>query len=342
MSDFAARLRHDPSLYPHSLEPVSDALLMVEMSPESFAAASFLDQRILGPQTPGRWAAAQAIDATMAEVAHGPIGYIFHIGHVGSTLLARIMGAHAAVHSLREPATLRTMARLLPDLETAESQISPAAFERRLATLAKLWGRTYAPGQRTIVKATSFASELAERLLALPAATPSLAMHVKPEVYIASILGGETSRQELQTLVQPRLRRLHKRLGAAAWRLYELGIGERAAASWASEMVTLESVDAGRLSWIDFQAFLADPQAGLATAFAATGFAVDAVEVAAIATGPLMTRYSKGPEHAYTPELRGQVLDQAREEHGADIARGMAWLEAAGRDHPLIAKALDR
>lgn len=342
MSDFAQRLRQDPSLYPHSYEPVSDALLMAEMSPAAFAAASFLDQRILTPQLQARWAAGAAIDATMEEMARSDVSYIFHIGHVGSTLLSRMMGAHAAVHALREPAPLRTMAQLWGEIDTAESLVAPAAFDRRLTTLVKLWARTYAPGQRTVVKATSFASELAGRLLAEPQAGHSLAMYVKPEIYIASILGGDNSRQELQALVQARLRRLHRRLGGDAWRLAALGLGERAAVSWASEMAALESVDPGRLTWIDFEAFLATPDAGLAAAFAATGFAVDPAEVTAIATGPLLTRYSKGPEHAYTPELRGQVLDQARQEHGAEIARGLAWLEAAGRDHPLIAKALDR
>ena len=342
MSDFAQRLRQDPSLYPHRYEPVSDALLMAEMSPAGFAAASFLDQRILTPQLQARWAAGAAIDATMDEVARRDIAYIFHIGHVGSTLLSRMMGEHAGVLALREPATLRTMAQLWGEIDTAESLVAPAAFDRRLTTLVKLWARTYAPAQRTVVKATSFASELADRLLAEPQAGPSLAIYVKPEIYIASILGGDNSRQELQALVQARLRRLHRRLGSDAWRLHALSLGERAAVSWASEMAALESVEAGRLTWIDFEAFLADPVAGLRTAFAATGFTVDDAEVVAIASGPLLTRYSKGPEHAYTPELRGQVLDQARQEHGVEIARGLAWLEAAARDHPLIAGALER
>jgi len=342
MSDFAQRLRQDPSLYPHSYEPISDALLMAEMSPDGFTAASFLDQRILTPQLQARWAAGAAIDATMDAVTRSDVAYIFHIGHVGSTLLSRMMGAHVAVLALREPATLRTMAQLVADLDTRESLVAPAAFERRLATLVKLWARSYAPTQRTVVKATSFASELAGRLLAQPQAGASLAMYVKPEIYIASIMGGDTSRQELQALVQGRLRRLHRRLEGDGWLLHALSPGERAAASWASEMTTLASVEPGRLTWIDFETFLADPAAGLATAFAATGFAVDPAEVEAIATGPLLTRYSKGPEHGYTPELRGQVLDQARQEHGAEIARGLAWLEAAAREHPAIAKALAR
>jgi hypothetical protein len=342
MSDFTQRLRQDPSLYPHSFEPISDALLMAEMSPDAFAAASFLDQRIMTPQVKARWAAGVAIDAAMDAVPRSDVGYIFHIGHVGSTLLSRMMGEHAAVQALREPATLRTMAQLAAELDARESLIAPAVFERRLTTLVKLWARTYAPTQRTIVKATSFASELAGRLLAQPQARASLAMYVKPEVYIASILGGDTSRQELQALVQPRLRRLHRRLEGPGWLLHALGPGERAAVSWASEMTTLAAVEPGRLTWIDFEAFLADPVAGLATAFAATGFEVGAAAVEAIATGPLLTRYSKGPEHGYTPELRAQVLDQARQEHGAEIARGMAWLEAAGRDHAAIAAVLAR
>ena len=342
MSDFAQRLRQDPSLYPHSYEPISDALLMAELSPEAFAAASFLDQRIMTPQMQARWAAGAAIDDTMEAVTRSDCRYIFHIGHVGSTLLSRMMGAHPAVHALREPATLRTMAQLLTDLDTRESLVAPATFDRRLTTLVKLWARSYAPSQRTLVKATSFASELATRLLTQPQAGPSLAMYAKPEIYIASIMAGDASRQELQALVQGRLRRLHRRLEGQGWLLHALSPGERAAVSWASEMTTLAAVEPGRLTWIDFEAFLADPAAGLAAAFAATGFDVGAAEIEAIATGPLLTRYSKGPEHAYTPQLRGQVLDQAREEHGAEIARGMAWLEAAGRDHAVIAAVLAR
>lgn len=342
MSDFAERLRHDPNLYPHSYEPISDALLMADLSPQQFAAASFLDQRIMTPQVQARWAAGAAVDATMEAAERSDVAYIFHIGHVGSTLLSRMMGEHAQVHALREPATLRTMAQLWTEIDTAESLVSRPSFERRLMTLVKLWARTYAPTQRTIVKATSFASELAPKLLGLPNAGRSIAMYVKPDIYIASILGGDNSRQELQALVQGRLRRLHCRLGSDQWRLHEMSLGERAAASWASEMAALGSVAAGRLAWIDFEAFLADPATGLAEAFAASGFKVSDAEVTAIATGPLLTRYSKGPEHAYTPELRGQVLDQARQEHGAEIARGMSWLEAAGAAHPSVAQALDR
>lgn len=115
--------------------------------------------------------------------------------------------------------------------------------------------------------------------------------------------------------------------------------GERAAMSWACEMTALLHVGE-RLTWIDFEGFLTQSEAGLQFAFAKLGFDVPASEVATIVGGPLMQRYSKGPEHAYTAELRRQVLDQARRNHAGEIARAMAWLEKAGKSHPLIAQAL--
>ncbi|MEP6968709.1 MAG: hypothetical protein ABI906_11585, partial [Pseudomonadota bacterium] len=40
--------------------------------------------------------------------------------------------------------------------------------------------------------------------------------------------------------------------------------------------------------------------------------------------------YSKAPEHPYDADLRRRVLAQARREHGDEIERGIAWLDAAG------------
>jgi len=71
------------------------------------------------------------------------------------------------------------------------------------------------------------------------------------------------------------------------------------------------------------------PAEVLARAAAHLGGALTPAEVDRLVTGPLMTRYAKGPEHAYSAGLRAQMLAQARAEHGAAIAAGMAWLERA-------------
>jgi hypothetical protein len=38
--------------------------------------------------------------------------------------------------------------------------------------------------------------------------------------------------------------------------------------------------------------------------------------------------------------VRRQVLDAARAEHGVEIRRGLAWLDAAAAARPLIAQTL--
>ena len=55
-----------------------------------------------------------------------------------------------------------------------------------------------------------------------------------------------------------------------------------------------------------------------------------------------MTRYAKAPEHAYDADLRAAVLAEARQTAGAEIAKGMAWLERAAAEFPAIAAALSR
>ncbi len=66
----------------------------------------------------------------------------------------------------------------------------------RLSTFLKLWSRTFAPGQRALIKATSYVSEMAAELLARPSAPRAIFMTVSAETYLATILGAEHSPRE--------------------------------------------------------------------------------------------------------------------------------------------------
>ena len=46
-----------------------------------------------------------------------------------------------------------------------------------------------------------------------------------------------------------------------------------------------------------------------------------------ISKSPVLTRYSKAPEHAYSSTLRQQLLMQARAQHATEIRSGLIWLE---------------
>jgi hypothetical protein len=342
MELIGSELRANPDLFPLVFDVFQDAVYFIRLTEARYAEASFLDQRVSQQGDDGGWAQWAPV-AALAGRLDSESDYIFHIGHVGSTLVSRLLGLSPRIFSLREPAVLRTLSQVAFDLPTPESPWAPDTFEEHLDVFSNLWARTYAPGQKTLLKATSLVSEIAEPLLARSSGSRALMMTVMPEVYMATILGGPASRQELRTTAQSRLRRLHRRLGAAPWRLYGMSEGEQAAMSWACEMAGLVEAarrHADRVLWIDFERFLAAPPAGLSAALTHLHGIASEDDLQSMLLSPLFTRYSKGPEHAYDANLRRQVLDQARAEHAQELAKGLAWLDRAAAEAPLIAEAL--
>lgn len=266
----AQHLRRSPEAYPHSWDTTADAVFFMLMDEADYARASFLDQRILTPQTPGEWMAWGRLESLVADLPER-LGFILHIGHVGSTLVSRLLGADPRLLSLREPLPLRQLAQI-----KAEARGTPEGFAYRLSSWLKLWSRPFREGQLPVVKATSFASECAGDILGRPSAPSALMLYAKPEAYIAGILAGPNSRQEAQAMAAFRLQRLNRRLGADAFELADLSEGEYVAMSWAAEMTALADGARDRKAqaeWMDFDAFLAAPLPGLKAAFARRGLA---------------------------------------------------------------------
>ncbi|HXI49505.1 MAG TPA: hypothetical protein VNH39_13070, partial [Steroidobacteraceae bacterium] len=246
MSAIAEELGASPTLFPYMLDVPRDSVSFLRLTRADYERASFLDARLLNPQTSSHpqisshalpWA--QVAAAIEAAGLTERCGFIFHIGHVGSTLLSRLIGAHSSAFSLREPLMLRTFAQLSGEPEGRTRAWTQDQFNARLTGALKLLSRTFETRQLSVVKATSFVSELAGALLSRAAAPKALMMHVSPESYIATILGGPNSRQEARILAPSRLLRLHRRIGCDAWPLASLSEGEVLALSWASEMSAL-------------------------------------------------------------------------------------------------------
>jgi hypothetical protein len=346
MDGLAESLGRSPELFPHAFDERDNTVALIRLARSDYEKASFLDQRVLTPRTIGRkvpWrqVAAAVETARLAERC----GFIFHIGHVGSTLISRLLGAHRTVFALREPLILRGFTQMRSDPELQPQIWNADEFESRVSCGLKLFSRTFEPQQLAIVKATSFVSEIAGELLARAYAPKALMMFVSPESYLATILGGPNSRQEARMFTPGRLKRLSRRLEREEpWRLASLGEGEALALSWACEMTALAAAarSAGaRATVLDFDAFLNEPALHLRAAFRHFDIVIDARATQAILAGPDMQRYSKAPEHAYDANLRRDVLNQARAQHAPQIRQGLAWLDRAAGEFPVIREALE-
>jgi hypothetical protein len=304
---------------------------LVRLDEAAYRAASFLDRRVLQAGVHQAVCPASTVAAAAASLAPRS-HYLFHIGHVGSTLVSRLIGECAGFFSVREPTMLRALAT---DPLRAFGGLDLRAV---LSVLARTWR----PEQRALVKATSFVGEIAESILESDGDARAIFMFTSALAYLRCILGGPNSRIESRMLAPSRLARLRGRLGESAL-LEPQSEGEWIAMSWLCEMACLRQAATrfdSRIVWVDFDAFLSAPVPGLAALLRALGATPSAVEVERLVAGPVMGRYSKAPEHEYNAALRQSVLELADREHGAESRRGMQWLASLAGRHRLIDAAL--
>jgi hypothetical protein len=312
-----------PEWLPFEWDAASDRLTWLALSEAEYRAASFLDHRMLTPASRVRQSSWPMVPAGARRDAH----YIFHIGNVGSTLISRLLDELPAIFAVREPQLLRQLG-------------ADADFD----TIAALLSRTWRPEQRANVKATSFTSEIAARLV--PPGSRALFLHATPTAYLASILAGQNSWQTLEALGQIRLARLQSRCPGLTADLGAMHDGLKAALGWACEMTSLEAaaaaLPAGSVLWMDFDTFLADPRRHFTAITDHFGIEVAAPQARAICEGPLMRLYSKALEYEYSAELRRDTLAEAQVRHGRAIRDALDWLGGAASRYPAVAQAIRR
>lgn len=325
-------LAFSPTWLPLDRAP-EGTMRLIRLTEADYRAASFLDPRLLQTRPTQTQCPIETLAAAAAQLVPAT-HFIFHIGHVGSTLLSRLLGEHPALFALREPTPLRALA------QHATAPQTPLSLPQWLA----LFSRTWRAGQRPLIKATSFVNEISTELLACVPDARALLLYTPAPVYLRAILAGPNSRLETRALAPSRLERLRRRMGETSVTAPR-SEGQWVAMSWLCEMTALGATAAKsheRVLWMDFEHFLLEPAGALTAALAALGAAPDARFIETVLTGPLMHQYSKAPEHAYDGALRRQVLAQADREHAAEIRAGLEWLAGLAGRHPLIAAALAR
>lgn len=312
-----------------AIDPRARLARLVRMDGSAFREASFLDDRLLSGSPESRLCNLDELVAESGRVNDPPAAWIFHIGHVGSTLVSRLLG-ELDVLALREPRSLR-------DLSVAGEE-ERARLGRAVSRLMARRGDYRA----VIVKATSFVSEFA-RLLVEPGSA-ALFLRASPGSYIAGILAGENSVNELTVLHEVRIGRLKNR--GIDLEGFDATPAHRAALAWACEMTSLESaadvMSDSRILWADFDRMLEDMTGWLARCARHFGLPASEERLAELAAGPLMRRYSKAMEYDYSPALRAELLAEATAEHRPDIEAAVAALHGAAKSAPMLDRALLR
>ncbi len=303
-------LSASPTLFPLNLAPDGSAVQFVRLTEGDYGAASFLDNRLIGPTSQFAWIPWQEL----SSAAYGlPIQchFIFHISHAGSTLMSRLLGLHDNCFSIREPAILRTFAQ--------------GDWQERIDLFLGLWSRTFQPQQRAIIKATSVVSEIAPLLMQRVPESRALLMYVPARTFLLALLDGAMS--DIESHAATRLDRLQRDGWLKQLALADLSPGELVAMSWLAEMAALNNAAQqfpDRTQWLNFDYFLAQQEQAFANACRHFGLSGD---VEPFLKSPLMNRYAKKIEVAYDCDFREKLLAQAADKFSVEVARGLSWLD---------------
>jgi len=295
-----------PDHYLHSFE--GDSALFVPMDRPAYHRSIFLDGRISPASDQSMHLPAAALTAGARPPAR--TGWIFHVAHCGSTLLARALDDPGSNLVLREPLALRQQAFAR----------DPARLALTLAMLSK----RYRADLPTIVKANVPVNFLLPDIATVDPEAPAIFLHCSLRDYLLAILRSDNHRLWL--------RRVTEQLAAWLGDLSALSDAERCAALWLAQTrafeAALSAMPNGRS--LDSEAFFAAPGPVLKAAASHLGVPMDERAAAATVAGPLFTTYSKNPELPFDNEARLGRRAATEAALGAELDEAQAWIGKNG------------
>ncbi len=323
-------LLSSPDLFLHSFEE-RDAVFF-EMDREAYFRSIFTDKRISPKsQTPQRAPLADLFSATENAQA-ASVGYIFHIAHCGSTLLARALDLKESNLVCREPFVLRQLGVMAANGGEGE-------FERRLKLARVMLGRRYNASGPVIVKANVPVNFMIPELMRRQADEPAIFLHYGLEDYLLAILRSQMHRGWVQ--------HVSNELGAGIEHVAgprdDESIPVLAARLWLTQMLQF---DAALVAYPNAKSLGAEdlferPKEVISAAFVHFGQPQSESGVDAIVTSDLFSRYSKDPRHQFDNAQRVERRAKLKIELAAELDAALSWMSTRGDKLPArLAKPL--
>jgi hypothetical protein len=294
-----------PDHYLHALD--GDAAVFVPMDRAAYQRSIFLDARI-SPAADGAMRIPLAMLAGNVPPPR-PTGWIFHVAHCGSTLLARALDQASSSLVLREPLALR--------------QLAVAPDKKLLPIVAAMLGKRYRQDAPTIVKANVPVNFLLPELAAFDPAARVILLHLPLRDYLLAILRSDDHRAWLRrvtTQLAPHLGQLPS------------ADGELAAALWLAQMRAYAAA-IGQLPnarSLNAESFFSGPHGVLQAAAAHLQVPMSPMAIDAVVDGPLFATYSKNPSVQFDNAAR---LARRRETEAIlrdDLSLAERWISRNG------------
>lgn len=306
-----------------------DQSLFADMNRSAYERSIFLDRRIVAASPRIlRVPTAGLAEYRQRNVREAPsIGWIFHIAHCGSTLLARGLDRASDDLVLREPMVLRQLG------VAASAGRDGAQSNQQLAMAAAMLGKRYRASAPVIVKANVPVNFIVPQLLALNPVAPAIFLYFTLDDYLAAVLRTANHRQWVASITSELRVSIEEQVGSVGG----LPIEQLAAALWLAQMrvyaAALASHDQARS--LDAEQLFNAPRGVLTAAFAHFGIAISEAQIGAILQGELLSTYSKNPQVAFDNSQRTQRQAQLKRELANELRSAREWIESRLPAHPL-------
>ncbi|HEX8841399.1 MAG TPA: hypothetical protein VF757_03780 [Sphingomicrobium sp.] len=295
-----------PDHYLHSFQ--GDAAIFVPMDRAAYHRSIFLDGRISPRSNTPMQVPVSALAGQAPSPA--PTGWIFHVAHCGSTLLARALDKPATNLVLREPQALRQLA-LNPD-------------RRRLALVAAMLSKRYQADLPTVVKANVPVNFLLPELAGFDPQARAIMLHLGLRDYLIAIMRNERHRVWL--------RRVTEQLAAYLGNLDGASDADRAAMLWTAQMRGFAAAIARlpNARTLDGEYFFAEPARCLKLAAAHLCVPMNEGEIDAILAGPLFATYSKDPQVPFNNDMRLERRSELEKTLAPELEQAEHWVADHG------------
>ncbi|MFM6932472.1 MAG: hypothetical protein ACKOUT_09550 [Novosphingobium sp.] len=301
-----ADLVSSPDNYLHSFE--GDEAVFVPMDRAAYRRSIFLDARISPAADGAMRVPLELLDVSAVQTP--PMGWIFHVAHCGSTLLARGLEDLTGTLMLKEPAALR--------------QLGFAPDNARLELVLAMLARRYDAHAPSVVKANVPVNFLLAEIAARRPQDRAIALYWSLADYLTAILRSENHRQWLRGITDHFAAEIALPAGASD--------AIRAAALWRGQAQRFLALAQAmpKSATLDASLLFADPARALGLAAAHLGLPASPAMVEQIVKGALFATYSKQPGLAFDNSDRLARAEAISSAVGAEIESADAWIDRNG------------
>jgi len=303
---------------------------LVPMTRDCYQKSIFTDRGRIVPASPDGWEIGM-IDLLQGyetqDLEQPELGFVFHIAHCGSTLLARALDIADRTLVYREPFTLRQLA-----VDASWKRGGPKnekIWQRQLRLTTGLLGRTYSPVQNVIVKTNVPVNFIIPQLMGLADGNRGLLLYAGLERYLLSVLKSPAHQKWVMNVLSHVAEGVRETDPLGDVLMEGITPPQAAASLWLAQMYRFANAlaDDSRLRSLDCEDLFLRPAETVTAAFKHFGTRVSGDEVASIVSSELFSHHAKNPVRTFDAKTRESELDHLRQQLSGELKAGLAWAD---------------